>query len=363
MLRFNKTHAVRYAATLLVLIALTASSQAVTINITDSHPTYTAVKTGCCPTECPECKVSAYNIQTANGNDADFTAAFNSWNNAGPKGWTLVNGGALAGTFNVTTYDAGFAGCFGGVKIRVSYVPGAGDPTGANVAWAQSIDTNAKLAGADGPGNPYLDINDSAETWDPPVYPFQYADDHFFDFPKRECPGECGALTYWEGHALLSEVDYTNKKLTVYQGIDWGFNIECTTPPPVVVTIDYTTGETTLTATVDIELVQLQLTSGSGGLLPQGLVGPGRVLDDVTASDDFVYAEGTPGMVFLPMGSTYDMGILYDAAEDSMDVAAAFFGLTGPIESEVRYVPEPMTMSVLATGALFMLVRRKRRAA
>jgi hypothetical protein len=352
------------AATLLVMIAFAASSQAVTINITDAHPQKTATKTGCCPTECPECKVTAYKLVGTfeTGADVKFTSAFDSWNDepGDAKGWTLTDGGALTGTFNVSKYDAGFSGCSGGVEIRVSYVPGAGDPTGADVAWAQSIDTNVKKAGAEGPGNPYLDIKTSATTEDPPAYPFQYADKHFYDFPKRECPGECGALTSWEGRAFLSEVDYTNKELTVYQGINWGFNIECTTPPPLVVDIDYITGEVILEATVDIELIQLQLTSVGGGLIPQTPSSSAKILEFVGHSDDFVYGEGASGPHFLPIGE-YPMGMLYDAAMDSQDVDVSFVGPAGEeIDAEVRYTPEPMTMSVLAMGTL-MLIRRKRR--
>jgi len=364
MLRLKRIRAVRWATTLLVLIAFAASSPAVTINITDAHPTYTAHKAGCCPTECDECKVTAYNIQATAGTgaDDDYTSAFDSWNDepGDAKGWTLADGGALTGTFNVSTYDAGFSGCLGGVKMRVSYVPGAGDPTGADVAWTQSIYTNSKLPGAEAPGSPYLDIKTAATTHDPPAYPYQYDDDHFYDFPKRECPGECGGVTYWEGHAFLSEVDYPNKEVTVYQGINWGFNIECTTPPPLVLTIDYITGGVVLEATDDVEIVQLELTSGSGGLIPQGYMSRAKILDFLPHSDEFMYWEEAAGPLFLPIGE-YDMGVLYDAAMDPQDVTVEFFGPAGEIEGEVRYVPEPATMSILCIGGLALLRRRRRR--
>ena len=225
-------------ALVLALLGLALPAAAVTLTITDASPTWTASKQACCPAECPTCVVSAdVPAIAAAGPDADYTAAFNSWNNepGNAKGWTLVSGGVLNGSFQISTYDAGFEGCAGGVKVWIQYVRGEGDPdpAAAGVGWSQAIDTNAKLPGAAGPGNPYLDvlISDDEDIWPPPMYPYQYVGKPFYDFPKRGCPDCCLAPTSWEGHAYLTEVDYTNKKLTIYEGVEWGFNIQCVPEP------------------------------------------------------------------------------------------------------------------------------------
>ena len=220
---------------------------AVSITITDTSPTWSASKEGCCPAACPECVVSAWDpfvspvpfINGAPNNLNPFVQAWNAWIAPGEAGvgWNLLNGGTLNGIFEITQYDAGFTDCCGGVEIWIDYTPGAGDPAEDDVVWSQAIATNSKLPGALGPGNPYLDIKNPVgpDDWGPPVYPYQYLGAKFYDFPCRDCPGCCDDVTWWNGFAYLSEVDYTAKTLTVYEGVDWGFDIRCVPEPGTMV--------------------------------------------------------------------------------------------------------------------------------
>lgn len=180
--------------------------------------------------------------------DADFESAFNSWNDevGNPKGWTLIDGGDLGNDtrFTVRTYTTIADGDVGRLRIQIDYTPGAGAPAAiANAAaikstdavWSQSIFTNQKLGGSL-PGNPYLDNPAGAGgELPPPAYPFQYDGTNgapassFFDQPGRP------AVASWEGVAYLSQVDYVNKELIVYDGVEYGFTVSVVPEPASVV--------------------------------------------------------------------------------------------------------------------------------
>lgn len=170
--------------------------------------------------------------------NADFNAAFNSWNNepGNAKGWRLVNGGKLnKATFSVSTYIADITGNSGSLEIQIDYTPGTGDPAkitdntkiaATDAVWTQSVATTAKLGSAL-PGNPYLD-NPSGlpgTQLGPPAYPFQYVDSLFYDKPSRN------ATNSWYAVAYLSRADFTNKTLTVYDGVRWGFQVNAAPEP------------------------------------------------------------------------------------------------------------------------------------
>lgn len=169
---------------------------------------------------------------------ADFTAAFNSWNNepGNAKGWTLKNGGKLnKAKFSVSTYLASITGNTGRLEIQIDYTPGTGDPAkitdatnikATDAVWTQSVATTAKLAGSL-PGNPYLDSPSglSGTQLGPPAYPFQYVDSMFYDKPGRS------ATNSWYAVAYLSQVDFTGKTVTVYDGVRWGFQVQAAPEP------------------------------------------------------------------------------------------------------------------------------------
>ena len=70
-----------------------------------------------------------------------------------------------------------------------------------------------------------------------PIYPFQSADKHFFDGPQAFWPDES-----FRGIALLSTVtfvtdamgDITERDLTVYYGVSWGFDLSVPEPGTIL---------------------------------------------------------------------------------------------------------------------------------
>ncbi len=165
---------------------------------------------------------------------ANFTAAFNSWNAAGAgarggaNAWTMVNAGGLNGSFDVTDYTPTLVGATGDLSFSMNFTPGIGDPsaTAPDTVWAQSILTNAPLAGAlPGSPGPYLDnpAGLGGGTYNPPAYPYQYADGHFYDDPSRT--GDPTKTITWLADLYLCKINYTTDTLYVYDGVQWGFQI------------------------------------------------------------------------------------------------------------------------------------------
>jgi len=137
-----------------------------------------------------------------------FQSAFTAWNaSGGGQGWTLNYGGNLGGTWNVTIaqaeqFDAAnnlvLNNVFkGGLEINIA-VTGVTLPTlgvGDQLVWTQGLFDNYLgngtivtpfyemdiiTAGCSPAGpNPYC----------PPAYPYQYADNRFYDQPKARYPG------------------------------------------------------------------------------------------------------------------------------------------------------------------------------
>lgn len=169
---------------------------------------------------------------------ADYTSAFNSWNASLPlaQQWTLnlLSLGSLSDSalIVVDLYRAYVnEGCgltCGGAEIDILYEPGDGDPSvigldgiGAlDAVWTQSVFTNQKR-NPSLPGNPYLDNAPDTVNPDlgPPAYPFQYTDSSFYDKPGRD------AYALWLAEAFLSQIDYTTRTVTLYAGVEWGFQV------------------------------------------------------------------------------------------------------------------------------------------
>lgn len=190
---------------------------------------------------------TAYDIKElqpvrGNGGWTNFQSAFTSWNNSLAKAdqWTLTTGTLSAeAVLDVTLYRAYVnegtnCGVFcGGAEIRVSYNNGGSAPNpiadsnaikDGEAVWSQSIATNQKR-NPSLPGNPYLDNAPGTPDADlgAPAYPFQYNGSIFYDKPSRN------ATANWLGDAWISSEDTTNRILTVYDGLEWGFNV---TPIP-----------------------------------------------------------------------------------------------------------------------------------
>jgi hypothetical protein len=223
-----------------------------------------------------------------------FETTFGNWKMAEGANyggnWVEKNGGTLNLTFNVT--DTAYADdTFGGIspfQITVTKNKGYKGPALTQLVWTQALydsystqppyltdlrpplntlDTWSTSKGNSGAGGAFLrpcepipgqmpgKRNKKPATIPPsqrspnilgycdPIYPFQYADAAFSDGPKAFWPDES-----FRAIALLSTVTFvTNRKgviterdLTVYNGIDWGFDLSAT-PIPEPETVLFTT--------------------------------------------------------------------------------------------------------------------------
>lgn len=217
----------RSAILALIVVATTGAAVAAPIlTVTDPTPTYMVNN--------PPRKVTApvpVLVGGAGGPSADFTSAWNSWNTSVGNTWTITTGGTLSATakFDVAIYDAydNGPGLNVGTEIQINYTAGgANDPPRINAngnntlenneaAWIQHIVTDQPLPAVP-PNTPYLDI--AAGPFPAPLYPFQYADSSFYDKPGRsQLP------VSWMAEAYLCKIDYTAKRLTIYDGVRWGF--------------------------------------------------------------------------------------------------------------------------------------------
>lgn len=161
------------------------------------------------------------------GRNADFEAAWNAvlqgeWD---PAGWTLSwSNDAIDAVLNATTYraashDSGAPDC--GAELRIQWSPTSQQ---TDLRWIQALHTNRPRSGKPW----YLDIGTYTANR-PPLYLYQYPDQHFYDYPTRNC--EAGQDIFWEAYLYLARVDRTNKVATIYDGVQWGFDIECTAVP------------------------------------------------------------------------------------------------------------------------------------
>ena len=160
---------------------------------------------------------------------ADFQASH--------AGWSLVNGGALEGTLTITKFAA-YSACPDnqGAEIRATFEPKGADPV--DWRWSQGLYApkgNGEHDGAVPAMSSFMDCDAADGNNDPPLYPYSYPDGHFYDKPGRQCIDS--STVSWVGVALISTADFAAKKLTTYEGIIWGFDVECKpVPEPLTLT-------------------------------------------------------------------------------------------------------------------------------
>ncbi len=189
----------------------TASPAQVICNPCPSHPGY-------------GCAVTALNLtHLPTGRNAVFEAAWNTalpgeWN---PAGWTLNwSTDSVDATLDATTYRA-----FGhesgapdsGAEIRIEWTPSSQQ---TDFKWIQALHSNRLRYGS-------LDYMLDVYTFtasQPPLYPYQYPDQRFYDKPTRNC--EAGQHIFWEAYLYLARIDRTSRTATIYDGVHWGFNID-----------------------------------------------------------------------------------------------------------------------------------------
>lgn len=231
--------------TLLLLLLAAAPALAAPVVLTDPAANFSAAGAPCSlyPTadnSLPSCTVRGFLERTSNaGPDAGFTAAFDNWNLLLPadQRWTLVNGGAISGlTLAVDQFRTEILGVGNNVgrgTIRIRPLVD-GNPLAATFYWTQGLYDDYLLT------EPFystlryeMDVANTDPCAQPPginpppmcapLYPFQYADRRFFDQPVFPM----GAT--FNGWAYISEADFTDRRLTVYDGVRYGWT---STPEP-----------------------------------------------------------------------------------------------------------------------------------
>lgn len=241
-LSYRPMRAAIVVATAIAAWAQIPSSWATPIVITDPAPTYSVSIEGCPNHEW--CAVNAFlDTTTVKYGNAAFNAlfkkGFDNWNAAQPAGgkWTLADGGStLAAGFGISTFDAQFrsGNTKGGVEINVDFLYAGSDRQ--DYWWAQGIYANYLPAGRVAPYF-YMDTTDlSVCQWttcsSPPLYPYQYVDGSFYDFPYEGFPD-----SFFEADAFLTKVDYNTRVLTLYEGIHYGFKLSVPEPNALLLTL------------------------------------------------------------------------------------------------------------------------------
>ncbi len=243
----------RISSAVLLVTALAATLSAATVSYNPA-PTTLAGPSPCTNFAGFSCWTTAYfdaNTLDANNLEGNIDQLFNNaWNSIDPLssngGYTLsitndARNNLVPGNFNVTTAAAGqFGGVtLGGLTINVNAsnvvasLPALGN--GDVVVWVQGLDLNysvpanggivgdyqamdttvlSGIAGCNGTNNP---------GWCPPAYPYQYNDDSFYDQPKDFYFAPGATQAYFNADAYLAIMNTINDTVTVYDGVDYGF--------------------------------------------------------------------------------------------------------------------------------------------
>lgn len=220
---------------MLALCAIAAVCPAVTIKFTGRPNSFGPISVTCGRGDSSDvCTVTSY-LTSGPGAARDnssfiFATAWTKFKTANPA-WTLVNGGTLNGTIEIWSFTT-FNDCptfgGGGVEIHAKFKPGTNDP--ANWVFAQAIADNYDLGSVpphnSSPLPPKFEMDGSS----PPVYKPD-ANGEFYDKPKANCIHN--AAVYFHATCLVATADTVAKRLTTYEGFDYGFDYPCVhTPVP-----------------------------------------------------------------------------------------------------------------------------------
>lgn len=215
-----------------------------TISITD-QAVYSVLGNPC-PAAFPNCGSRAFiEDEVIGAGDIRFNNAFNAWNLTQPadQKWTLKPAAPdLNVVYRVYDFTAVADVDFGGLNIGITLNNFSDNSVfrgdlywvqGLFVNYAPGVNANSALAPYNAldtftlnqiniPGqcnnfsNPYCD----------PMYPFQNDERSFIDQPRGPY-----AYSSFRGSALVAEVDRTNRVLTVYSGVSYGFDLFQTPEP------------------------------------------------------------------------------------------------------------------------------------
>lgn len=216
-------------------------AKAIGITVTDATPIYVATVPYCAggPVMNQNCTSTAHlNLTSLTDAQADagedFRNSFDAWTaTADGAGWTLAKGGALpGGELKVTIFDAYASYEVGGLEISIDWTYAGADKN--QFFWTQGLYDNYLLDGSIVPPFYEMDVVSNAACasdpfkFCPPLYPFQYVDRHFYDFPAAPWPN-----SFFYAETFLSKVNYTTKVLTIYEGVEYDFQLSAQpTPEP-----------------------------------------------------------------------------------------------------------------------------------
>ena len=225
-----------FAALALSAMFWGSEAGALAISITDPDVTASETSDGFTVTLAP-------NSHSALG--AGATAAFRSLIPGQTDGDVqTVAGSTIAGTLSISILDATAGGGSGGLDIVAvaTGLPALG--VGQQYRWVQFIETNEPAAGA---VSPYVDPqpNDDPAGSQLPFYwtnaerttsgtgETAGGDIRFEDAPRRALADG----TTWRGNLYLVNYEATGgpngtKKITIYDGVKYGFNIDQSVPEP-----------------------------------------------------------------------------------------------------------------------------------
>ena len=153
-------------------------------------------------------------------------------------GWTFNYGGTLSGTLTINTYDASATVDKGGAILDATYTRAASDPILDDLQFIQKVSTSAPLPGAPNPKIDYIPEpgggDDGLPFYDSLAGSAPYKDAtagtyNFYDAPSRGY----GTSLSWTAELLLASWSGgpTNKTVTVYDGVSWGWYMQQYAPP------------------------------------------------------------------------------------------------------------------------------------
>jgi hypothetical protein len=192
-----------------------------------------------------------------------FGAGFNAWNknnnnsNNPPgvnQGWTLTFGGDLGGAFNVSIAMAEQFNAAnnvvnnnvvrGGAEIQITpdatlrttltnevnaLNSGGGD---YKITWVQGLYDNYALSGNTVPAFYEMDTTSATNPSYTDSYPPQPGSNGFYDQPKFRYQPLDQPQGFFYANAYLAIESQNNKILTVFDGVDYGWNNFVATPEP-----------------------------------------------------------------------------------------------------------------------------------
>jgi hypothetical protein len=158
----------------------------------------------------------------------------------GGGGWSISPAtSALAGTFQINTYDALGSPTQVGAVFVLTFQPGTGDPTGVEFHWIQRVFDNHAITGGHGDPEDVIDATLEKPLTDPGrlFYDFDVTfatPPHFEDMSTRS---DGNMSHFWGAElSLVSIPSAGSKEVTIYEGVSWGW-VNYPVPEPSTITL------------------------------------------------------------------------------------------------------------------------------